>query len=125
MSEINRSNLGVDRFVGARIRERRTMLGLTQYELARQIGVTHQQLHKYETAINRISAASLFRCAQALRAPIDFFFSGLSEDPAVSVPESTRHRLALEFSRTFNEIADPEHQRAVAEMARVLARPTD
>ena len=97
------------------------MLGLSQHELALHIGVTYQQLHKYEAAINRISAAKLFRCAQALGAPVDFFFAGLFEDRTESTPEAPRQRLALELSRNFNEIVKPQHQQALAELARVLA----
>src|SRR5690242_21960643 len=55
-----------DRYVGARIRERRIMLGLTQQQLADLIGVTYQQAHKYERGINRVSAGRLFEVAQVL-----------------------------------------------------------
>ena len=56
----------IDRSVGARMRERRMMLGLTQQQMAELIGVTYQQAHKYETGINRISAGRLYQIAQAL-----------------------------------------------------------
>src|ERR1700720_3252708 len=59
----------VDRHVGARIRERRIMLGLTQQQLADLIGVTYQQAHKYERGINRVSAGRLFEVAQVLSVP--------------------------------------------------------
>src|SRR5438876_11586473 len=58
---------GIDRHVGARVRERRIMLGLTQQQLADLIGVTYQQAHKYERGINRVSAGRLFEIAQVLR----------------------------------------------------------
>ena len=66
----------IDRHVGARVRERRIMLGLTQQQLADLIGVTYQQAHKYERAINRISAGRLFEIAQVLGVPVSYFFAG-------------------------------------------------
>src|SRR5215831_7460414 len=60
----------IDRHVGGRVRERRIMLGLTQQQLADLIGVTYQQAHKYERAINRISAGRLFEIAQVLSVPV-------------------------------------------------------
>jgi transcriptional regulator with XRE-family HTH domain len=125
MAESIRSQSAVDRFVGARIRERRTMLGFTQHELALHVGVTYQQLHKYETAANRISASRLFQFAQALGAPIDYFFAGVYEDRTGGPQEAPRQRLALELSRNFNEITEPQHQQALAELARVLAQRDD
>jgi transcriptional regulator with XRE-family HTH domain len=107
----------VDRLVGARIKARRTMLGLTQSELAERMGITYQQLHKYEQAINRISAGKLFLCAQALNAGIDYFFE---EGDAES--SAGRPRLALTFSRIFNEIGEDHLRLAVAEMTRALAQ---
>ena len=59
-----RSTVAIDDHVGARIRERRIMLGLTQQQLAEMIGVTYQQAHKYERGINRVSAGRLFEIAR-------------------------------------------------------------
>src|SRR6185437_9697247 len=64
----------IDRHVGARIRERRIMLGLTQQQLADLIGVTYQQAHKYERGINRVSAGRLFEIARVLSVPVSYFF---------------------------------------------------
>ena len=66
----------MDRHVGARMRERRIMLGLTQQELAKLIGVTYQQVHKYEKGINRIAAGRLHQIAQALGVEVGYFFEG-------------------------------------------------
>ena len=66
----------VDRYVGARIRERRIMLGLTQQQLADLIGVTYQQAHKYEKGINRIAAGRLSGIAHALGVEVGYFFEG-------------------------------------------------
>ncbi len=97
------------------------MLGLTQKEVAQRVGITYQQLHKYELAINRISAGRLFRCADELHVPIDFFFRELGDQATHG--QQPRHRRSLSFSRAFNEITDAHFQHALAEMARVLAQP--
>ena len=75
-----RSTAAIDDHVGARIRERRIMLGLTQQQLAELIGVTYQQAHKYERGINRVSAGRLFEIARVLNAPITYFYEGLGEE---------------------------------------------
>jgi transcriptional regulator with XRE-family HTH domain len=70
----------VDMHIGQRLRHRRRMHGLTQKQLAEPIGIRFQQIQKYETGANRISAAKLWDFARALDVPVSFFFSGL-EDP--------------------------------------------
>ena len=71
----------IDRYVGARMRERRIMLGLTQQQMAELIGVTYQQAHKYEKGINRIAGGRLYTIAQALGVEVGYFYEGL-EGPA-------------------------------------------
>src|SRR5947199_6467929 len=98
-----RSTAAIDDHVGARIRERRIMLGLSQQQLAQLIGVTYQQAHKYERGLNRISAGRLYDIAQVLSAPVSWFFEGLSTD--VSTVELTpRQRMCLELARNFAAI---------------------
>ena len=108
-----------DRYVGARIRQRRTMLGLSQQQLASMIGVTYQQAHKYERGLNRISAGRLFEIAEALAVPIAWFFEGLSS--RIEVEVSPRQRMCLELARNFAAIDDEKHQEALSQMARALA----
>jgi transcriptional regulator with XRE-family HTH domain len=120
MSRLKNPAVSVDRLVGARLKERRTMLGLSQDDLAQRIGITYQQLHKYENAVNRISASRLFLCAQELNAPIDYFFDDLGGALAAE-ERRPRHRRSLSFSRAFNEISEAHLQRALVELARVLA----
>jgi len=112
--------VAADRHVGARIRERRLMLGLSQQQLARLIGVTYQQAHKYERGLNRISAGRLFEIAQVLHVPISWFFEGLGEGGA-SPPLTSGQRRVLELARNFSAIHNERHQEALSEMARVLA----
>jgi transcriptional regulator with XRE-family HTH domain len=114
-----RSTAAIDDHVGARIRERRIMLGLTQQQLAEMIGVTYQQAHKYERGINRVSAGRLFEIARVLNAPITYFYEGLGEDkPRTATPHQ---RMLLEIARNFAEIQNEKHQEAVSQLARALA----
>src|SRR5437762_11235406 len=109
----------IDRYVGARIRERRIMLGLTQQQLADLIGVTYQQAHKYERGINRVSAGRLYEISQVLSVPVGYFFEGLQGQGARSV--SPRERMCLELTRNFAQIPNERHQEALSQLARVLA----
>lgn len=109
----------VDRHVGARIRERRIMLGLTQQQLADLIGVTYQQAHKYERGINRVSAGRLFEVAQVLSVPVGYFFDGLEQENERGI--SPRERMCLELARNFAQIPNERHQEALSQLARALA----
>ncbi len=109
----------IDRHVGARIRERRIMLGLTQQQLADLIGVTDQQAHKYERGINRVSAGRLFEIAQVLSVPVSYFFDGLDEHTGKVI--SPRERMCLELARNFAQIPNERHQEALSQLARALA----
>lgn len=73
----------LDAYIGARVRMRRLMLNMSQEALSGKLGVTFQQVQKYEKGLNRISASRLFELAQALRVPIGYFYDGLDEvEPA-------------------------------------------
>ncbi|MGY4802149.1 helix-turn-helix domain-containing protein [Teichococcus aerofrigidensis] len=109
-----------DKHVGARIRERRLMLGLSQQQLASMIGVTYQQAHKYERGLNRISAGRLFEIAAVLAVPVSWFFEGLAEDGSAQ-PLGVRQRMCLELARNFALIDNEKHQEALSQMARALA----
>ncbi len=113
-----RSTAAIDDHVGARIRERRIMLGLTQQQLAEMIGVTYQQAHKYERGINRVSAGRLYEIARVLNAPITYFYDGVGEETR---PATTHQRMLLEIARNFSEIQNERHQEAVSQLARALA----
>jgi transcriptional regulator with XRE-family HTH domain len=109
----------VDRHVGARVRERRIMLGFTQQQLADLIGVTYQQAHKYERGINRISAGRLYEIARVLSVPVNYFFDGLDGEAVRAV--SPRERMCLELARNFAQIPNERYQEALSQLARVLA----
>jgi len=108
----------VDRHVGARVRERRLALGLTQQQLAEMVGTTYQQAHKYERGVNRISAGRLHVIAQVLGVGPGYFFEGLGGDEPAG--PSAGQRQLLELSRSFAALSRP-HQEAVAGLARALA----
>ena len=114
-----KSTAAIDRHVGARIRERRILLGLTQQQLAELIGVTYQQAHKYERGVNRVSAGRLFQIAKVLSVPMSYFYEGVGEgEPR---PINPRERMVLEIARNFTGIANERHQEALSQLARALA----
>jgi transcriptional regulator with XRE-family HTH domain len=109
----------VDRYVGARIRERRILLGLTQQQMADLIGVTYQQAHKYEKGINRVAAGRLYRIARALGVEVSYFYEGLHT--AGGFIPSPQQRMLLDLARNFLNIPKSSHREAVATLARALA----
>jgi transcriptional regulator with XRE-family HTH domain len=109
----------IDRYVGARIRERRIMLGLTQHQMAHLIGVTYQQAHKYEKGINRAAAGRLYSIARALGVEVGYFYEGVQSGRGL-VP-SPNQRMLLDLARSFLNIQNAEHREAVARLARALA----
>jgi transcriptional regulator with XRE-family HTH domain len=111
----------IDRYVGARMRERRLMLGLTQRQLAELIGVTYQQELKYEKGINRITAGRLFKSAEVLGVEIGYFFEGMDDERATK--PTVQQRMQLDLARTFIALPNRKHQEALRDLARALAQP--
>ncbi|MGV6889934.1 helix-turn-helix domain-containing protein [Rhodophyticola sp. SM2404] len=115
----------VDIHVGKRIRQRRWMLSLTQQQLADQVGIKFQQIQKYETGMNRVSASRLWDIATALQAEVSFFFDGLegpeeNADMADLPKDILANKEALELVRCY--YAMPENQRRrLFDLARVLS----
>ncbi|RVV96923.1 XRE family transcriptional regulator [Mesobaculum littorinae] len=114
----------VDVHVGKRVRHRRWMVGMTQQQLAEKVGIKFQQIQKYETGMNRISASRLWDIADALEVPVAFFFEGLSEQkdeaPATMPGDILADKEALELVRSYYAI--PENQRRrLFDLARVLS----
>ena len=77
----------IDAFLGRRLRRRRRLMGLTQQQLAESVGIRFQQIQKYECGANRISAARLWRLAEALEVPVGYFYEGLAEGAERRVEE--------------------------------------
>ncbi|PIL18432.1 Cro/Cl family transcriptional regulator [Puniceibacterium antarcticum] len=116
----------VDVHVGKRVRHRRWLVGMTQQQLAERVGIKFQQIQKYETGANRVSASRLWDIADALEVPVSFFFEGLStEDSGTPVHDGVPADLfgdkeALDLVRSYYAI--PENQRRrLFELARVLS----
>jgi transcriptional regulator with XRE-family HTH domain len=115
-----RSPHRIDRYVGARMRERRIMLGVTQQQMAELIGVTYQQAHKYEAGINRIAAGRLSKIAQALGVDVDYFFEGM--DSEGSFEPTPQQRMLIELARNFIRMPR-KHREAICNLARAMADP--
>jgi transcriptional regulator with XRE-family HTH domain len=109
----------VDRYIGARIRARRIMLGLTQQQMAELIGITYQQAHKYEKGINRVAAGRLYSIAQALGVEVSYFYEGI--EAADRFVPSPQQRMLLDLARNYLNIPVPEHQKAIVALTRALA----
>jgi transcriptional regulator with XRE-family HTH domain len=110
----------IDRHVGARMRERRIMLGLTQQQMAELIGVTYQQAHKYEKGINRIAGGRLYHIAQALGVDVSYFYDGVGVQGGNFKP-TPQQRLLLELARNFSALPSRRHQEAICGLVRALA----
>lgn len=113
----------VDAHVGKRIRHRRWMVGMTQQQLADQVGIKFQQIQKYETGMNRVSASRLWDVADALGVSIAFFFEGL--EGADSAPRQVEGDMmadkeALELVRSYYAIPEAQRRR-LFDLARVLS----
>src|SRR5919106_1249024 len=109
----------IDRHVGARVRQRRVMLGLTQQQMADLIGVTYQQAHKYEKGINRVAAGRLYQMARVLGVDIGYFFEGLNGGDG-TFQATPQQRMLLDLARNFISIKTRRHQEAVCSLARAL-----
>lgn len=114
----------IDEHIGASIRARRRALELTQDDLAVRIGVTAQQIHKYENGANRVAASKLFEIAAVLSMPVSSFFAGLPT-PVLEEDEEarTRNRLLLdkdilELAKRFEDIKEVSLRKTVMRMLR-------
>lgn len=125
----------IDAHVGTRVRLRRMLLGMSQEKLGEHLGLTFQQVQKYEKGVNRIGASRLFDLARVLGVPVQFFYdeapadlvdapmaSGFAERPAESyVIEFLSTREGLELNKAFVKISDPRVRRSVVELVRSLS----
>jgi transcriptional regulator with XRE-family HTH domain len=142
MKRVHRSGRGtgipnpVDVHVGGRVRLRRTLLGMSQEKLGEAIGLTFQQVQKYERGANRIGASRLFDLSRVLDVPVAFFFDdmaedvasrspallgGLAEEPDTYEPDPMAKRETLELVRAYYKITDPQVRKRLFEMTKALA----
>jgi len=122
----------VDIHVGGRVRLRRTLLGLSQERLADALGLTFQQVQKYERGANRIGASRLHQLARILEVPVSFFFeemsaaprpaeAGLAEDQAGFDHDPMTRRETLELVRAYYRIPDEKVRKRIFEMVKAVA----
>ncbi len=127
----------VDVHVGQRIRRRRWMLGMTQQQLGDAVGIKFQQIQKYETGMNRVSASRLYDIATALDVPVSFFFEGVGVDAAeitiggevvtdtngtpVTTTDIFSEKETLELIRCYYQMPE-EPRRRLFELTRSLSR---
>jgi transcriptional regulator with XRE-family HTH domain len=109
----------VDAHVGKRIRHQRWMVGMSQQQLAEQVGIKFQQVQKYETGMNRVSASRLWDIAEALGVGIDFFFVGIGGEKPAPVPV-IEDAEALELVRSYYAIPEAQRRR-LFDLAKVLS----
>lgn len=110
----------IDKYIGARIRERRISLGISQQKLSAILGITYQQTHKYEHGFNRTSTKRLIDISKALRVAVSWFFEGFDDQYADEYLDPNQ-LMALELARNFALIQNGESRKALAEMARAMA----
>jgi transcriptional regulator with XRE-family HTH domain len=114
----------VDAHVGKRIRHRRWMVGMTQQQLADKVGIKFQQIQKYETGMNRVSASRLFDIAREMDVPVSFFFEGLegdgAADPVAAAGDLLGDKEALDLVRAYYTIPEAQRRR-LFDLARVLS----
>ncbi len=127
----------IDIYVGSRVRFRRMLLGMSQEKLGERLGLTFQQIQKYEKGVNRIGASRLFDLAQILGVPVQFFYDeaplaegavapmrpeGFTERPTESfIFEFLNTREGLELNKAFVRITDAKVRRSVVDLVRSLA----
>ncbi|MCH9053392.1 MAG: helix-turn-helix transcriptional regulator [Proteobacteria bacterium] len=125
----------VDVHVGARLRRRRTLLGMNQTKLGDAIGVTFQQVQKYESGANRISASRLFDLSRMFEGPVEYFFDdmptavaassptqggGKAKEPPSYEPNPMAKRETLQLVRAYYKIRDPQVRKRLYELTRAI-----
>ncbi len=125
----------VDVHVGARVRVRRTLLGMTQTNLGNALGMSFQQVQKYENGMNRISASRLFALSRVFDVPVQFFFDDMPNAVAASSPaqggskakkppsyepDPMATRETLELVRAYYKIGDPQVRKRLYELTKAL-----
>ncbi len=124
----------IDVHVGSRVRFRRMLLGMSQEKLGERLGLTFQQVQKYEKGVNRIGASRLFELANVLGVNVQFFYDeapvcdingnvdGMAEDPGTDyVGGVLKSREGIELNRAFSRISDPRVRRSVVDLVRAVA----
>ena len=127
----------IDVHVGSRVRLRRNMLGMSQEKLGEALGITFQQIQKYEKGANRVGASRLQPIATVMNVPVSFFFEdapgesgevirGLSEEGSTAyVVDFLNSAEGLQLNRAFVKISDPKVRRKIIDLVKSLTDSTD
>ena len=116
----------IDVHVGSRIRLRRTLLGMSQERLGESLGLTFQQVQKYERGVNRVGASRLFDLSRVLDVPISFFFDDMPDSLATAFGAQPSGRRVAGFADTQDSFADDTlNRRETLELVRAYYRITD
>ncbi len=131
MSDKKKTPNPIDVHVGSRIRLRRTMLGMSQEKLGESLGITFQQIQKYEKGTNRVGASRLQNIAGILNVPAAFFFEdapgenveagGLAESSTSYVVNFLSSSEGVQLNRSFVKISDPKVRRRIIDLVKTLA----
>ena len=113
-----------DVYVGKRLRARRGILGMTQGKLAAELGLTFQQVQKYEKGVNRVSASRLHDLARVLRVPVEFFFQGLPNQASSRsvAPDILDSPEGIAIARVFARVKSKALRRRIVELVQEIAR---
>ena len=112
----------IDQFIGSKIYNLRLAKGLSRQQLAEVIGVTHQQLQKYEKGTNRISAGRLVLISKALDKTPEFFYEGFDQSDDKPAENTMHQRMCIEVSRNFMKLRNSDHQNAINSLLRSLVK---
>jgi transcriptional regulator with XRE-family HTH domain len=126
----------IDVHVGSRVRLRRTLLGMSQEKLGEAIGLTFQQVQKYERGANRVGASRLYDLSRVLDVPVSFFFDDINTETAAAAanpasmagdgaarhePDPLMRRETLELVRAYYRIPDPQIRRRLFDLTKAIA----
>jgi transcriptional regulator with XRE-family HTH domain len=118
----------IDIQVGNRVRIRRMLIGMSQERLGDLLGLTFQQVQKYEKGVNRIGAGRLYEVSRILNVPIDFFYQGVASEPGAPAPEAAPPVLefvssgeGLQLSLAFMKIKDVKVRKRVLDLVKSLS----
>jgi transcriptional regulator with XRE-family HTH domain len=127
----------IDEHVGQRLRQRRTIVGISQEKLAELVGITFQQIQKYENGANRISASRLFQFSQLLEVPVDFFFDDTAKLSVVGMSDTKQEAFdglpgdimqekeTLELIRVYYSIKNPKVRKDFFKLLKSMAESND
>lgn len=135
MTKAQKSPHPIDQHVGGRVRQQRMFVGMSQEQLGERLGLTFQQIQKYEKGTNRVSASRLWEMSKIFDVPVSFFFEGIEAGSGGDIhkeagfAETSQSKISggsdserLRLNRYFVQINDPSLRRAVIDLAKSIAR---